>query len=602
MIMATVDKGAIVRRTGFIFGSIALVCSLALVLVSAIDAWADEAFPVVDDNVFVALYSREEGGYTLVFQKGEAPRTEYGTLSEIHSLQDYRRYGSDNPIYDKKFHVRSAVVADVLQPEDVSRWFQGLANLEQVDISKLDTSKVKDAVEMFSGCLSLESLELSRFDTANLENAAGMFYQCSSLEFLDLSKFDTSKVTHMGSMFSGCSSLTSLDLSKFDTSKVTHMGSMFEDCSSLRSLSFPRGFNTGAVTSMDFMFYGCSALESIDLSGFDTSRVTNMSKMLGECSSLKSIRFPASFVTGRVTDVGSMFFLCSSLEFLDLSSFDISRGTNMDYMLNGCFSLDEIVLPATGDFVQADLPDWRDGRPLKWRNEKGEVFAADAIPARTAGTYTAVVEGSSDGDGSGNGSDGNNSGSGSGDGGNSGSGNGNGGSNGSSGSGDGSGSDNGNGGSDGGATADPAPKRTVAFSEAVTLPLNAMGVAMDKDDIVRDLAKRFGSREGFPTGAEDVAVTIMLGGEEVEAIDPRRAGTYEVTAVYAMPDGAERVIEATYTVADPAAKAPVKATVKPTTRLAQTGDEVSATAPLATAALAACALAAAIAVRRRIRG
>lgn len=597
--MVTVDKGPIVRRAGFIFGSLALACSLALVLVSSIDAWADEVSPVADDGVFVGLYSREGDGYTLVFQRGNAARTEYGTLSEIHSLDDYHRDGPDSPIYDKKFQVRRAVVADVLQPEDVSGWFQGLANLEQVDISKLDTSKAKNAAGMFSGCLSLKSLDLSRFDTANLENAGGMFHQCSSLEFLDLSKFDTSRVTYMVSMFSGCSSLTSLDLSKFDTSKVTDMSFMFEDCSSLRSLSFPRDFNTGSVTSMDFMFYGCSALETIDLSGFDTSRVAKMNKMFGECSSLKSIRFPASFTTVCAEDMSFMFFLCSSLEFLDLSGFDISRGTNMDYMLNGCFSLDEIALPATGDFARADLPDRRDDRPLKWRNEKGEVFAADAVPARTAGTYTAVAgdDGSDD-----NGSGGDN-GNGDGNGGSSGSG----GNNGNNGNGGNSGTGNGNGGTNNGAdngsgTTSPAPKRTVTFSEAVALPLDATGVAMDKDDIVRDLAKRFGSREGFPADATSVAVTIVLGGEEVDAIDPRRAGAYEVTAVYSMPDGTERVIEATYTVADPAAKAASKAAGKASARLAQTGDGAPAAVPAATAVLAACALAAATAARRRARG
>ena len=99
-----------------------------------------------------------------------------------------------------------------------------------------------------------------------------------------------------------------------------------------------------------------------------------------------------------------------------------------------------------------------------------------------------------------------------------------------------------------------------------------------------------------------MAVTIKYDSKEVEAIDPTRAGAYEVTAVYSMPDGTERVIEATYAVADPAAKAPVKSAARSATRLAQTGDEVAPAVPRATAALAACALAAAVAVRRRDRG
>ena len=689
-IMSAVKHGGIACEKGgrgVLLAALAVVCSFVLALAFVANAWADEAAPIADDDVFVALYARDGGGYTLVFQKGEGARAEYGPLEKVYPLDEVISGGLVNPLDGKRSYVLSAVVADALQPEDTSQWFQGLENLEQVDISKLDTSKVTHMGYMFEGCGSLKSLDLSRFDTSSLEEAYGMFQGCSSLETIDLSKFDTSKmvdadwmfdgcsslkslsfpksfktgaVESMGRMFRGCSSLKALDMSSFDTSKVTDMGLMFSGCSSLETIALPTTLKTDMVTSMEKMFEGCSSLKSIDLSKFNTSKVTNMSGMFWGCSSLKVIQFPATFTTdwvtdmcymfedctslksldlskfdtakvtnmgsmfsgctslksldlskfdtAKVTNMNSMFYDCSSLKSLDLSKFNTARVTDMTYMFSGCSSLksldlskfdmesvgdsfflmlsrcdslDKITLPSTGDFTIAGLPFDRGGEPLRWRNEKGEVFEADAIPARTAGTYIAVV-----GD---DGSDNNGSG------GNSGNGDGNGGSN--------NGAGNGNGGSSNGSgTANPAPKRTVAFSEAVALPLDATGVAMDKDDIVRDLAKRFGSREGFPTDASSVAVTIMLGGKEVEAIDPTRAGTYEVMAVYSMPDGTERVIEATYTVADPAAKTPVKSAARSATRLAQTGDEVAPAVPLATAALAACALAAAVAVRRRARG
>ena len=657
------------RAKGFsALWALALMVAVAFSLAwaSASGAWADEAAPVADDDVFVALYSRDSGGYTLVFQKGEAARAEYGPLEVVYPLDRPASDGPGDPLGGKRSYVLSAVVADALQPESTSGWFQGLENLEQVDISKLDTSKVKDSSNMFDGCRSLKSIDLSKFDTSSLEEAHGMFSDCSSLGSLNLSKFETSQVTgmeeifrdcssltslsfpksfetgmveSMRSMFSGCSSLKALDLSGFDTSRATSMTDMFSGCSSLEIIVFPTTLKTDAVISMQSMFSGCSSLATIDLSKFNTAKVTNMDSMFSGCSSLKSIQFPATFTTSWVTSMGrmfkecsslasiglsrfdtskvtnmidmfcgcsslatidlskfdtskvtcmdSMFSGCSSLESLDLSRFDMGKAGDNFWMLSNCSSLGKIILPATGDFAKAALPDWRNGRSVKWRNEKGEVFAADAIPAHTAGTYTAVLERSGSGsDGSGNGnSNGNGSGS------NNGSGNG---------SSSGSGNDSGNG--NGSGPADPAPKRTVAFSEAVALPLDATGVAMDKDDIIRDLAKRFGSREGFPADATSVAVTIMHGGKEVVAVDPRRAGAYEVTAVYSMPDSTERVIKATYTVADPAAKTPVKSTVKSGARLAQTGDEMPVAVPLATAALAACALAAAVAVRRRARG
>ena len=135
--------------------------------------------------------------------------------------------------------------------------------------------------------------------------------------------------------------------------------------------------------------------------------------------------------------MGDMFAGCASLKTLDLSSFDMTFVVETGEMLPS--GVRKIVLPATGDFSKIGLPSWTqtdDFRMLeiKWRNEKGEVFAADAIPARTAGTYIAVIEG--------DGSDSNRPGGDDGNGGNSGSddgnGNGNGGSNNGAGNGNGS--------------------------------------------------------------------------------------------------------------------------------------------------------------------
>lgn len=517
-----------------------------------------------DQEIYAIFYDKpDKKSYTLVIQNGDTldpaypkPADDQVILLCGESDDGSCRCGSLNYLGGayKEYTTYAKVGVDV-KPHNTSAWFADFKSMKSLDLTGLDTSKVTNMSSMFSRCPSLESVDLSRFNTSGVTNMSSMFWDCSSLESVDLSHFDTSKVTDMRAMFGGCSSLESIGL---------------------------LGFNTSKVANMESMFGGCSSLESVDLSHFDTSRVTDMRSMFDGCSSLKNIEFPVTFVTTWVTDMARMFCHCSSLGSLDLSKFDMTRLKNVVWMLEGCDSLSKISLPATGDIAKADLPSWVNGAPVKWRNEKGEVFDADAIPARTAGTYTAVAED----DGSNNNGSGGDNGNGDNNGGNSSPGIGSGDSN----NGNGSGSNN------------SAPKRTVAFSEAVTLPLDATGVAMDKWDVIRDLAKRFGSREGFPTDAEGVAVTIRLGGKEVETIDPTRAGTYEVTAVYAMPDNTERVIEATYTVAEPAAKTPVKSTVKSGARLAQTGDEAPATAPLVTAALAACALAAAVTVRRRVRG
>ena len=164
-----------------------------------------------------------------------------------------------------------------------------------------------------------------------------LFYQFTNVESMDLSYLDTSRVTNMGSMFCDCSSLTSLDLSKFNTTMVTSMTFMFQNCSSLTSLVLNQ-FNTANVTNMQYMFYNCKNLTSIDVSSFTTGNVTNMEAMFAYCSSLTSLDV-SKFDTTNVTAMGSMFYNCSSLTSLDLSKFDTLNVADIAYMFSYCSNL-----------------------------------------------------------------------------------------------------------------------------------------------------------------------------------------------------------------------------------------------------------------------
>ena len=166
-------------------------------------------------------------------------------------------------------NVKSVVAASgTVLPEDSSRLFYSYINCTSIDLSKADTSKVKDMNSMFYGCTNLTSLDISGFDTSNVTNMACMFCGCSSLSSLDVSGFNTSNVTNLMCMFWGCTSLTKLDLSRFNTSKAT---------------------------TIDSMFYGCYSLTMLDLSSFDTSNVTNMSKMFSYCGRIKTITLGKNF-------------------------------------------------------------------------------------------------------------------------------------------------------------------------------------------------------------------------------------------------------------------------------------------------------------------
>ena len=231
---------------------------------------------------------------------------------------------------------------DTSQVTNMSYMFYNCSSLTSLYVSNFNTSNVTSMGSMFDGCRSLTSLDLSHFDTSNVTSMSDMFSNCSSLTSLDLSHFNTSQVTKMSYMFYGCTSLTSLDVSNFDTSSVTNMQYMFDGCSSLTSLDVSN-FNTSNVTSMGSMFDGCRSLTSLDLSHFDTSKVTNMSYMFDGCSGLTNLDV-SHFDTSQVTSMGSMFMLCSGLTSLDVSHFDTSKVTSMVYMFNNCSSLTSLDL------------------------------------------------------------------------------------------------------------------------------------------------------------------------------------------------------------------------------------------------------------------
>jgi surface protein len=169
---------------------------------------------------------------------------------------------------------------------------------------------------LFYNFSNVESIDLTYLDTSRVTNMSRMFLTCYSLKNVNLSNFDTSEVTNMQSMFRDCNNLTSLDVSHFDTSQVTDMSEMFSDCSTLTSLDV-RNFDTEKVREMQCMFFGCNSLTSLDVSNFDTRKVINMYGMFQYCRSLTSLDL-SSFDMRDVRQVYWMFSSCTNLTYLDM--------------------------------------------------------------------------------------------------------------------------------------------------------------------------------------------------------------------------------------------------------------------------------------------
>ena len=218
--------------------------------------------------------------------------------------------------------------------------FGGCAALTNIDVSKLDTSKVTDMDSMFYGCAAFTNIDVGKWDTSSVTNMASMFYGCAALTNIDVSKWDTSSVTSMDSMFYGCAALINIDVGNWNTSSVTNMDWMFDDCAALTNID-AGNWNTSSVTGMYSMFYGCAALTNIDVGNWNTSSVTNMASMFYGCAALTNIDV-SNWDTSSVTRMDNMFNSCAAFINIDVSKLDTSSVTSMDWMFEGCAALTNI--------------------------------------------------------------------------------------------------------------------------------------------------------------------------------------------------------------------------------------------------------------------
>ena len=116
---------------------------------------------------------------------------------------------------------------------------------------------------MFSGNESLISLpDISKWNTSKIKNMSHMFHECLSLKSLpDISKWDASNVMYMDFMFALCISLISLpDISKWDTSNVIDMDYMFYECNSLISFPDILKWNSSKIYDIVNIFCNCNSL------------------------------------------------------------------------------------------------------------------------------------------------------------------------------------------------------------------------------------------------------------------------------------------------------------------------------------------------------
>ena len=128
-----------------------------------------------------------------------------------------------------------------------------------------------------------------------------------------------------------------------------------------------------SASDCSFMFYNCKALRSFTWPHIDLSRCESISSLLDGCSSLASVTLNMN--TENIKYMAGIFYNCNSITSIDLTSFDTSNVTLMNYMFAYCTKLEEIICPDGFDMRSCGNVDFMfngcssyNGEPLHFKN------------------------------------------------------------------------------------------------------------------------------------------------------------------------------------------------------------------------------------------
>ena len=254
-----------------------------------------EGSTIDKEKMWAAFQNLEVKPSVVDFCKRNEVPTDAVKVAEVNKAEDasigFYQSTDKTTVYLAPVDSETAVM---YTPEDASYFladkageqiFAGIGEtLKTVRAGNLNTSKTKGGMGEFDGMAGmfafngvLESVEVSKFDTSNVKNMIGMFAQCKSLKSIDVSSWDTSNLVTTVNMFEGCKALDTIGVSGWDVSNVALIGGMFEDCVSLKSL---------------------------DIYGWDTSKVEDFARIFRNCESLQRLTVGDKFMAANLPDPG----------------------------------------------------------------------------------------------------------------------------------------------------------------------------------------------------------------------------------------------------------------------------------------------------------
>ena len=280
-----------------VFFSLIFLCLISINIIKNNNVLATTIVESGVDTISMTLDS--EGVFTV---------SGYGTLTSF----PWKDYGSK--VVKVIFNVTEG---EEMYVDTCVNMFDNMNNLVEVDLDKLNTSKVTDMGYMFCNSRSLQIVKYENFDTSKVTSFYLMFAYCNSLKYVDVSNWGVSSASNMQSLFYDCYSLEYLDVSDWDVSSAENMLGIFCECRSLKNLDVSN-WDVSSAQNMHRLFQGCSSITSLDLTNWQTP---------------------------NLVDINNMFQNANSLKELDLSSFDMSNVTTADAFLTNATSIQVFKTP-----------------------------------------------------------------------------------------------------------------------------------------------------------------------------------------------------------------------------------------------------------------
>ena len=236
----------------------------------------------------------------------------------------YTKNANDPNMYDVVISANGKVKSK--NPEYMLAGFTGL---KEVDFTNFDVNGKASLMGLLKNTTSLKNVNWGGIDTSSVIKFSKMF-ENSGIENIDLSTLDWSNVREASSMFSDAGKLERINLTGINTSSLTNMSWMFKGTKSLKYFN-PADLNVSNVSTLSFAFAGTGGATSYDFSSWDVSKVVDFTHMFDLANDLKSIN-----LTGWDVSNGerfyNMFQRMGNIEEIDVSSFHPIKAKTMSGM------------------------------------------------------------------------------------------------------------------------------------------------------------------------------------------------------------------------------------------------------------------------------